>query len=127
MDGSGKSLAAVAAATETDLKHDAGDLAESVSKETGATITFDAGKPDNDSMGVVREALKNAGAALTLVGSDELGRSALKKVHKVVVTSGAKADTKLAGDTVTLTIAPKLGHDGRPSSLAIKKVLENGL
>jgi hypothetical protein len=126
-DGGGKSLATVSGASVGDVHQAAREQSEAASRATGATITFDPGKPDGDGLGVYLEAMKNVEVGLAVVGGDDLGKAALKKLHKVAFAPGDTADAKLAGNTLTVTVAQKLGHAGRPSSLLIKKVLEAGL
>jgi hypothetical protein len=127
-DGNGETLGTIAPATAADLDADAKELSATVAKETGAAVSFDFGKPEGaDAFGVVRDAMHNAATALAKVGEDELGKAALKKVKKVAFVSGAKADSKFAAGTLTVTVAPRLGREGRPSSAAMNKTLETGL
>jgi hypothetical protein len=83
-----------------------------------------------DSAGVrelVCDAMRNTTYALQQVATGPTRNEVADHVHVVHIIEGNQPSALLRGGVLTVTVAPKMGEAGRPSSLAIAHALHTGL
>ena len=72
------------------------------------------------------DAMRNAARAVALISESPKRAVIAERFHLVRVVEAAQPGLKLQEGTLTISYAPQLGSSGRPSSLAIAKVLQAG-
>ncbi len=115
-----------------DLKAFAAKLAQTIVADLDFAVGFTA---DWDRLALANaekaralavDAMRNAAYAVALVAKGPK-RGISEKFHLVRVVEAAQPSLKLQEGTLTIAYAPQLGPQGRPSSLAIARVLEAAL
>jgi len=115
-----------------DLKAFAAKLAQSIVADLDFAVGFAA---DWDRLALASaekaralavDSMRNAAYAVALVAKSPK-RGIADKFHLVRVVEAAQPGLKLQEGTLTVAYAPQLGPQGRPSSLAIARVLEAAL
>jgi Domain of unknown function (DUF4908) len=85
-------------------------------------IVFETGKDaDPSTAGPVADAAAVASEALVDVASRPNGRLILSRIDDVVITQGGKPNAALQKNRLVVTIVPKQGVAGRPSSRRIER------
>ena len=89
------------------------------SRALGRRIDFDAFDVSPGEEVVYASAASVAADALEQAAGRERNRRVLDRVRRVELATGARADADVTGDAVRITVAPKQGLAGRPSSRRI--------
>ena len=120
----------VEALSQADLDKMLVESSARINDAVGITVGIKASvkaKTDAD-RGFVATAVENAVIALMSVGSDDLGKEALKSsLKRIAVADGKRAGVKLSNGTLTIEITLALGFAGRPSSALSKETIEKSL
>jgi hypothetical protein len=88
-------------------------------------VGFDALDATPASDGVIADAALVTAIAMATVASRPYGKSLLARVTKVSFAEGEHPEVALRGAVLSVTVAPKLGIAGRPSSERVAQVLES--
>lgn len=94
------------------------------SRSARHVIGFETGKEaDSVTAGAFADAAQVASEAIGDVAARPNGRLALERVNDVVITQGGGPNAVLKKNVLTVTIVPKNGPGGRPSSRRIERAL----
>ncbi len=89
-------------------------------------ISFQALDTDAASSGVIADAAAVASEAVMQVAMTPGGRVALSRVGRIDLESGRSPDARYGRGVVSITVVPKAGLTGRPSSARIVHALRAG-
>ncbi len=93
-----------------------------VSRFSRHIIGFETGKDaDPATSGAIADAAQIASEAIVDVAARPNGRLILSRINDVVITEGGKPNAALQKDRLIVTIVPKDGVAGRPSSRRIER------
>jgi len=102
-----------------------------ISAKTGGTIRFDLGPPpaaEGADAAVLSDAVVMAAKGLNLVSRDPTGATVIaSRIDRVSFAPAARPGVALDGATLQIGYRPGAGLDGRPSSAAVARYLEENL
>jgi hypothetical protein len=92
-------------------------------RASGRLIAFEAPDVDAQSTGVVADAALVTSEAIVTLAASPTGRMTLSRIGRVDVEVGRASNAILRGGVIAITVAPKEGPGGRPSSARVLQAL----
>ncbi|MFN3535868.1 MAG: DUF4908 domain-containing protein [Brevundimonas sp.] len=93
------------------------------SRAVGHLVVFQAEEITPGSETLVAEAAFAAVEALTRMARASNFRDQARQVRRIIITEGARNEVSLSGATLTITVDPRQGPAGRPSSARVVRAL----